>query len=356
MVSGGSDSFGTALARHLSPPSTHADGNSVMTAVAVALSRSEALDLTREIREQVDRLYLLLERAHAGRVWLALDYPSWEAWLRQEFQISRQRGYQLLGQASAVRALASAMPEGSTVHLSEAAARDLRPVLDGLSDAVRDATEGMTPDQASEELARLVVEFRDRLRAGRSVGSERTPFTVHGATNVDGPDDEWYTPDHIVERGLVPYLRPRSRLLACFDTSESAFVRVPTASGHQVTHHHINDGPGGDFFALSDEYLRTFDVVASNPPFSQRGRVLEKLFNSGANFLVLLGVAGLHEASRFSVFARNAHRLETLYFSRRVAYQREFGPDATPAPQPPYSSVFVGAGVLGQPYAFVELP
>jgi hypothetical protein len=163
--------------------------------------------------------------------------------------------------------------------------------------------------------------------------------------------DEWYTPDYAV-RPLIPFLKPGSRILCPFDTVHSAFVTVLREAGFRAAHTHITDKSiRGDFFNYTDAELRSFDYVISNPPFSRKNEVLQKLFASKARFAMLLGGVGLFEAKRFELFKKN--RFELMYFDRRVTFTPGAGQKATGSP--PFSSIYVCRGILPKQIVFCKL-
>lgn len=135
--------------------------------IGVPLSIEEARELTEQIRSTADVLYVLIARAHAGRAWEALGYPTFADYVREEFDISRSRAYQLLNQAQVVSMIEAAVPEGTDLHISEAAARDLKDVIAEVVPDVATRTEGMAPDEAGAMVEEIVSEYRDRVRENR---------------------------------------------------------------------------------------------------------------------------------------------------------------------------------------------
>lgn len=64
------------------------------------MTEAEARKLTEQIRDNLSQSAKLVQKAHAGKVWKALGYSSFEGWLNKELGLSRSRGYQLLMVAS----------------------------------------------------------------------------------------------------------------------------------------------------------------------------------------------------------------------------------------------------------------
>lgn len=115
--------------------------------------------------------------------------------------------------------------------------------------------------------------------------------------------DEWYTPKEAVEI-IVPYLRRGgyNRILCPFDTAESQFVKVLTAEEFDVIYSHIKTGT--DFFDIKN--LNDYDAIVSNPPFSKRQKILERLFGSGVPFAMILNLNGLFDSKkRWELFRDN---------------------------------------------------
>jgi hypothetical protein len=152
-------------------------------------------------------------------------------------------------------------------------------------------------------------------------------------------NDEYFTPRYAVEP-ILKYISPGSTVWCPFDVDgRSNFVSMLRERGCTVIPSHVSDGR--DFFEYEPE---EYDVTVSNPPYSRKGDVLERLFELGRPFAMLVGVAGLFETRRrFEMFAGN--RFEIMYLSRRVGYQREYG-DETSRTSPPFSSVYVTSGLL----------
>ena len=161
-------------------------------------------------------------------------------------------------------------------------------------------------------------------------------------------NDEFYTPYYAVEP-LIKYLKPDTTVWCSFDTEDSLFVKVLKREGHQVLNSHINEGK--DFF----EYipLVEYDYIISNPPYSLKTEVLEKLFKMDKPFAMLVGVAGLFESQkRFEMFRDNDW--EIMYFNRRVSFMKDFTSGKT-ALNPPFSSVYITHDILPKKVVFEEI-
>jgi hypothetical protein len=181
-------------------PTTPADGQSIVdiTVDATPLTTDQARQLTSTIRDAAEVLWVLIARAHAGQAWTALGYPSWEQYVRDEFNMSRSRSYQLLDQARVIAAIQAAVPEGTQVHLTEAAARDLRTVLEDAVPEIRTRTEGLDPDDATEVLDRLLAEQRATV-TGQAIAVPIDASLPDGLVDYDDNEDS----DDFEEYGVV---------------------------------------------------------------------------------------------------------------------------------------------------------
>lgn len=155
----GGDEFGTDVVPH--------DEVTGIVDMTVPLNTEEARELTEHIRSAVDVVWMLVARAHAGRAWEALGYPSFAAYVKEEFDISRSRAYQLLDQAKVVQAIESATPEDTNVVISEAAARDLKSVLGEFTEEVSERTAGLPADEAADMVDEIVEDYREKVRERR---------------------------------------------------------------------------------------------------------------------------------------------------------------------------------------------
>lgn len=128
------------------------------------LSYDQAVKLTESIRNTSKVLWVLISRAHLGKAWLALGYPSWESYVTEEFDISRSRSYQLLNQARVIKEIESVLPEGTHINISEAEARDLRVVLDEVIPQIQIGTAGLAPTEASLEAKKILESNRVKVQ------------------------------------------------------------------------------------------------------------------------------------------------------------------------------------------------
>jgi hypothetical protein len=162
----------------------------------------------------------------------------------------------------------------------------------------------------------------------------------------DAESDEVYTAFYAVEP-IVKYI-PKDKVIWCpFDTADSAFVRLFTERGYTVLYSHIDDGR--DFFGY--EPKEHYDVVTSNPPFSQKDRVLKRLYELNKPFAVLLPLPCLQGIGRFPYFKRG---IQVLAFDKRIDYHTRGNLEKT-SPGNHFASVYFCRGLLPDSLVLEEL-
>lgn len=137
---------------------------SIVVEENLELSFEQAVKLTESIRNTSKVLWVLISRAHLGKAWVALGYPSWGSYVTEEFDISRSRSYQLLNQDRVIKEIESALPEGTHINISEAEARDLRVVLDEVIPQIKSRTEGLSAQDASLEAQKILDSNRAQVQ------------------------------------------------------------------------------------------------------------------------------------------------------------------------------------------------
>lgn len=158
--------------------------------------------------------------------------------------------------------------------------------------------------------------------------------------------DEWYTTEESV-RLIIPFLNKGGykRILCPFDKSESNFVKVLTDNGFDVTYSHIETGT--DFFDINN--LNDYDAIVSNPPFSKRQAILEKLFAANVPFAMILNFNGLFDSkTRWNLFKNNT--FELLVPLGRMHFFNE----NCEGNSPNFQSVYVCKNMLPKQIVFTE--
>lgn len=103
----------------------------------------------------------------------------------------------------------------------------------------------------------------------------------------DKNDNELYSPYYIVDH-IMKYLPKDKIILTPFDEEWSAFYRRLKENGFNVVRSSLAEGQ--DFFKYEPEH---WDVIVSNPPFSIKDRIIERLYSFNKPFAILLPLNSL---------------------------------------------------------------
>lgn len=139
------------------------------------LTEQESFAITRRIRTAVDKVWDLLLEAHDRKAWKALRYPSWEAYIKAEFQMGRAHAYRLLDQGRVIRAIEEATgnlsPSGD---ISEAVARDIKPDLVAVTAEIRTRVEqGEEPQKVATDVIAEKRAAKDKAKAEKQAEHAR---------------------------------------------------------------------------------------------------------------------------------------------------------------------------------------
>ena len=157
-------------------------------------------------------------------------------------------------------------------------------------------------------------------------------------------NEEFYTPLYAI-KPIEEELKRSSTIWCPFDTEDSLFVKYFKEKGHKVIFTHISKGE--DFFNIEAPKC---DYIISNPPYTLKGEVLNKLFSINKPFAMLVGVVGLFESKkRFDMFKNND--FEIMYFDKRISYFKNYS-DMKPSLNPPFSSVYICKNILDKKIEF----
>ena len=159
-------------------------------------------------------------------------------------------------------------------------------------------------------------------------------------------NDEFYTPRYAIEP-LVKHINKEAKIWCPFDKPESLIAQRFLENGNSVVCSHIDEEK--DFFFHNEDC----DYIISNPPYSLKNEVFERLFTIGKPFAMLVGVVGLFESQkRFFLFAKND--FEIMYLNKRVSYFKSYA-DQKPSLNPPFSSVWLTSKILPKQINFEEI-
>jgi hypothetical protein len=130
-------------------------------------------------------------------------------------------------------------------------------------------------------------------------------------TGAFNEKDEYYTPKILVD-AILPYI-PEDKTVWCpFDTKDSEFVHA-ISSRNKVVYSHIWEGK--DFF---DYEPGDYDLIVSNPPFTRKLEVLNRLYNLNKPFAMVLPLPMLNYQEVGDFFLNK--ELQLLIVNKKVSF------------------------------------
>lgn len=127
--------------------------------------------------------------------------------------------------------------------------------------------------------------------------------------------DEMFTPPILVQP-ILKYIKPKSTVWCPFDTKDSEFVIAFKKAKHKVIYSHIWEGQ--DFFSYNPE--EEYDYIISNPPFSKKLKVLERLYKLDKPFAMILGLPVLNYQEIGEFFYNKESDLQLLIVDKKVSF------------------------------------
>ena len=133
-----------------------------------------------------------------------------------------------------------------------------------------------------------------------------------------GNNDECYTPDY----GVKPILKyiPEGAIVWCpFDTIDSEFTKQISKQNKVIATHIQLDI---DFFDFEPEY---WDVMVSNPPFTNKRKYFERALSFGKPFALIMTNTWLNDSAPKQLFKDKD--LQLLMFDKRMKFISPDGRD-----------------------------
>lgn len=124
------------------------------------------------------------------------------------------------------------------------------------------------------------------------------------------------------------------------------FLSKFLAGGYEVVRSHIDDGQ--DFFTYEPE---EYDIIVSNPPFSIKDKILQRLYELNKPFAILLPLNSLQGKSRYKYFKNG---IQLLSFDQRVGYHNQNNMD-TPVEGSPFATAYFCRDILPRDLIVEEL-
>jgi hypothetical protein len=127
--------------------------------------------------------------------------------------------------------------------------------------------------------------------------------------------DEYYTPKVLVTP-IMKYIPEGATIWCPFDTEKSEFVQLFRENNYKVIYSHI--WAGQDFFNY--EPTENYQFIVSNPPFSRKLEVLERLYSLDKSFAMLLGLPILNYQEVSNFFIEKKGDLQLLIVDKKVSF------------------------------------
>ncbi len=130
-------------------------------------------------------------------------------------------------------------------------------------------------------------------------------------------NDECWTERYAVEP-LLKYLEVfRDKIIWCpFDTEESEYVKIFQENNYKVIYSHIWNGQ--DFYNYEP---KKWDLIISNPPFSNKRNMFERVLSFKKPFALLMTITLLNDTIATDLFKDK--ELQLLLFDRRMQFRNE---------------------------------
>jgi hypothetical protein len=149
----------------------------------------------------------------------------------------------------------------------------------------------------------------------------------------------------------INYLKRNNpiKVLCPFDTKESAFVdllsKMPDVS---VQYSHLTLGDSQkDFFSYSIEELRKFDLILSNPPFSKKMEIFERLMQAEVPWAMVMNFMAIGYVCMGDLFLKYERNPQILFPTKHISYD---GHNCM------FASVFIGEKFLESDFQYVFAP
>ena len=132
---------------------------------------------------------------------------------------------------------------------------------------------------------------------------------------TDKASDEVYTPDYAV-KPILKFLKPGDIIWCPFDTEDSEYVKIFKEAGYKVIYSHIDNGQNFFEFEPKEDY----DVIISNPPFSIKDAILNRLSELKKPYAMLLPLPTWQGQKRFDYLVDS----QALIFDKRINYFKDY--------------------------------
>ena len=132
-----------------------------------------------------------------------------------------------------------------------------------------------------------------------------------------GSSNDFQTPPEAL-KPLIPYLKKDWRIWECA-SGKGNLVKGLSDAGFKVLSTDILRG----FDFLEDMRFNDYDCIITNPPFSKKQEFLERCYESGKPFALLLPLTTFETAKRQNLFKK--YGVQVIFFDKRINFETPSG-------------------------------
>ena len=133
-------------------------------------------------------------------------------------------------------------------------------------------------------------------------------------SNRKASGDEVYTPKYAIYP-ILKYLPKDKIIWLPFDEDWSNYNKVLLDNGYRVVRSSLAENQ--DFFKYEPN---KWDIIVSNPPFSLKDKILERVYKFNKPFMLLLPLNSLQGQKRYNSFKKG---IQLLAFDKRIDFNKK---------------------------------
>ena len=258
------------------------------------------------------------------------NYGTFEGYIKDRWGWERRHGYRLIEAAEISLKIEhqNVSKKGDFGHIEMPTSEgQIRPLTSLSNDAEKVHVWKKATETAKLEGKRVTAEVVEKAVEDFMVNPEPVePIIeprkklVNASSNkaevlyAPGENDECYTPEYGVKAILPHLVAFRGQVIWCpFDKANSQFVKVLTNAGFDVVYSHLDSG--GDFYDYEPDH---WDVIVSNPPFTNKRQIFERALSFGKPFALIMSNTWLNDAAPKQIFKDRG--LQLLMFEERMKF------------------------------------
>lgn len=129
-----------------------------------------------------------------------------------------------------------------------------------------------------------------------------------------GNNDECYTPEYGVNP-IIEYINKTKIVWCPFDDDNSNYVKILKKNNITVINSHISMGDEFNYYNYQPE---NWDIMISNPPFTNKRLIFQRAISFNKPFALLMSNAWLNDSAPMKLF--KDIDLQLLLFDKRIKF------------------------------------